>query len=168
MQHVNIIYSRPYEEVREACHAVKTSYPERDKWARILAANLPAWDKVVLIPVPGHEGYPSYTHALCCGMAITYPPQGMKMQIFAAVTCEPRESLCSLKEAGEPLPDELRFDTEPADLQKLHSLISLGYKPIVIDNVIDTGRTAKAMQEALGVPCAFMCIGATGRHLQNP
>lgn len=150
---LNIIYSRPYEEVREPCHAVKTSYPERDRWARILAANLPAWDKVVLIPVPGHEGYPSYTHALCCGMAITYPPRGMKMQIFTAVTCEPRESLCSLKKAGEPLPDELRFDIEPADLQKFHSLLSLGYKPIVIDNVIDTGRQGHPAWPWRSVPC---------------
>lgn len=159
---LDIRFHYPYVITREACQKIKTDPYVQAAFARILQKELPKEGKFLLLPVPAHTGKPTYTSVVATRMEVTNWNPHVKLKVFNETTCKPRESLCILKRAGEPLPDAIEFHIDDDGRKSINDLVAQGYQPVVIDNVIDTGRTAMAMQEAVGHPCWFMCLGLTG------
>ena len=159
---LDIIYSKIYADVETICKRVKEERLFADEVGAELAEFVP--NHSVLIPTPSHLGYPTYTYIMAVSAAYEARKQGKKVLVFPEVKCWPRESLCAIKQAGGQLPAEIEFSVGVFDRMKLTDLLSYDYIPIVLDNVIDTGMTAKAMQKAVGAPCKFMCIGTTERY----
>ena len=92
----------------------------------------------VLVPIPGRHGTPDQTMQLCRDIAsYTHLP------ILDALRGNERESQYEAKYKGRSLTEEQlgyrRIATVP-----------IGRAPYLIDNVVDTGTTAKAAVKALG------------------
>lgn len=107
-----------------------------DYAARQMAKLLPK--NAVLIPIPGRHGTPDQTMQLCRDIAkYTHLP------IIDALRGNDRESQYEAKYKGKSLTEEqLGF--------RKTSLLPSNRVPYLIDNVVDTGTTAKAAVKALG------------------
>ena len=161
---LDIRFYYPYAITREACEKIKKDPYVQASFARILQKELPKEGKFLLLPMPSHTGHPSYTSGVACHMEATNRNSNVEIVVFHEITCEPRESLYVLKRAGGQLPDAIEFHIDAAGRRSIDALVSQGYQPVVIDNVIDSGRTALAVQKAVGHPCWFMCLGLTGHY----
>jgi predicted amidophosphoribosyltransferase len=107
-----------------------------DYAARQMSKLLPK--NAVLVPIPGRHGTPDQTLKLCRNIAsYTHLP------ILDALRGKDRESQYEAKYKGRSLTEEQlgyrRIATMPT-----------GRIPYLIDNVVDTGTTAKAAVKALG------------------
>lgn len=127
-----------YEGINQwVAHKLKEGDAEVfDYAARQMAKLLPK--KAVLVPIPGRHGTPDQTMRLCRDIAsYTHLP------IIDALRGNDRESQYEAKYKGRSLTEEqLGFN-------KVTSLPS-DRVPYLIDNVVDTGTTAKAAVKALG------------------
>lgn len=127
-----------YEGINQwVAHKLKEGDAEVfDYAARQMAKLLPK--NAVLVPIPGRHGTPDQTMRLCRDIAsYTHLP------IIDALRGNDRESQYEAKYKGRSLTEEqLGFNkvtTLPSDRV-----------PYLIDNVVDTGTTAKAAVKALG------------------
>lgn len=128
---------RYYEnDNRSIAHAIKDGDPSAiqiaaDRMSKLLPSN------AVLCPVPGRKGFPDQTRQLARAISeLTGAP------VICALYGIERESNYDAKQKGRPLlPVDMGFQ-QVRDLPK-------GKIPIIIDNVVDTGTTAKAAVEAL-------------------
>ena len=127
-----------YEGINQwVAHKLKEGDAEVfDYAARQMAKLLPK--NAVLVPIPGRHGTPDQTMRLCRDIAsYTHLP------IIDALRGNDRESQYEAKYKGRSLTEEqLGFN-------KVTSLPS-DRVPYLIDNVVDTGTTAKAAVKALG------------------
>lgn len=127
-----------YEGINQwVAHKLKEGDAEVfDYAARQMAKLLPK--NAVLVPIPGRHGTPDQTMRLCRDIAsYTHLP------IIDALRGNDRESQYEAKYKGRSLTEEqLGFN-------KVTSLPS-DRIPYLIDNVVDTGTTAKAAVKALG------------------
>ena len=166
MRQLNVIGAIPYKFCKEFCHLLKQGYgPAIKTAARILVQHLP--DKSVLIPVPGHTGIPGYTFDMANDIA------GRKKGVIFMdfLQCLPHESLCEMKSAGLPI-ESLDFvvNVNQSEIPRLKGLIERGYAVVLIDNVVDTGKTACACIDAIhhavnkDIEIFIMAIGDTGVH----
>ena len=127
-------------EMQSLAHRLKD---ENDTEAVNLAAEkiVPVLPDVyaALVPAPGHEGYATHTLRLANKIS-----ELTGLPVVDALRGEPRESQYDHKKAtGKPLnAEELRI-FKVAEIPH-------PYMPIVIDNVVHTGNTAKACVKALG------------------
>ena len=164
---LTVIGARPYEDVRFLCRRVKSEWTAAlsKKDIRILHRPLPS--KCVLIPVPGHLGTATYTRDIA---EVLSQRTGFPMKDTVVLDClegTPRESLCERKHAGETIGDinvSFRIKSK-ACKDTLRELVEKGYEPILFDNVVDTGTTAKAAMDALGQTCRVLAIGDTDTPL---
>lgn len=175
---VNIIGARPYAAVREACHRLKNygeralgaptrqaffeMFPLRVDELRPLVEAVPP--HAMLIPVPGHLGAATYTKALAWAVLALCP----KKKVFVCDCLEgpQRESLCTLKQKGIPTDDvPVVFRVKEGLMNVLGDISSLMERnvPVIVDNVVDSGRTAKAAMKALGFDCPVLAVGNTGQ-----
>ena len=107
-----------------------------DYAARQMAKLLPK--NAVLIPIPGRHGTPDQTMQLCRNIAsYTHLP------IIDAIRGNDRESQYEAKYKGRSL-------TEEQLGYRRIATIPTGQIPYLIDNVVDTGTTAKAAVKAIG------------------
>lgn len=107
-----------------------------DYAARQMVKLLPK--NAVLIPIPGRHGTPDQTMKLCKNIAsYTHLP------ILDALRGNERESQYEAKYKG-------RYLTEEQLGYRRIATIPTGRIPYLIDNVVDTGTTAKAAVKALG------------------
>ena len=127
-----------YEGINQwVAHKLKEGDAEVfDYAARQMAKLLPK--NAVLVPIPGRHGTPEQTMQLCRDIAsYTHLP------ILDALRGNERESQYEAKYKGRSLTEEQlgyrRIATVP-----------IGRAPYLIDNVVDTGTTAKAAVKALG------------------
>ena len=127
-----------YEGINQwVAHKLKEGDAEVfDYAARQMAKLLPK--NAVLVPIPGRHGTPDQTMQLCRDIAsYTHLP------ILDALRGNERESQYEAKYKGRSLTEEQlgyrRIATVP-----------IGRAPYLIDNVVDTGTTAKAAVKALG------------------
>ena len=127
-----------YEGINQwVAHKLKEGDAEVfDYAARQMAKLLPK--NAVLVPIPGRHGTPDQTMQLCRDIAsYTHLP------ILDALRGNERESQYEAKYKGRSLTEEQlgyrRIATVPT-----------GRAPYLIDNVVDTGTTAKAAVKALG------------------
>lgn len=164
---MQLIYSNPYGEVRDLCHAVKTpggflDIP-RSMLYQIVSAVGEKGRRTVLIPIPGHDGTPDYTLDIC--ISIRNYARWKDIRIIDALRGRKRESLCDLKHQGKDIADvkvAFHLNDKEIDAEQVATL-SRSYDIVLVDNVIDSGRTAAAAEKALGVPCKLITIGTTGQ-----
>lgn len=160
---LQVIYSNPYEEVRWICQGVKNNHHGTpiEKVDEICAA-LPK--DSILIPIPGHQGIP--THAAALAEDVIRRSTRFHKTVISfpnLLTAEPRESLCEAKHEGKDITTiPVTYGCREDHLKELKEYVSRGYAPVLIDNVIDTGTTLRAAQEAVGMPCLATSIGNTG------
>lgn len=161
-----LIYSNPYDEVRDLCHAVK----EQDGWLaipkRILNQAISALGhKTILIPIPGHLGNAESNLDICYAIRNKAPQKDIR--VIDALRGQPRESLCEYKQHGEePNTIDIVFQfndsSDGIDAEGI-ALLAKTFDIVLVDNVIDSGRTAEAAQKALELPCKLITLGSTGQ-----
>ena len=121
------------------CHKLKENDPQAIEYcARQLARMLP--ENAVIVPIPGHYGYAVQT--LYLARAISEQSNG-NIPVANVLKGINRLSNYQAKKDGQPLSaEELGF----------HQVRTLpkGKVPYLLDNVVDTGTTAKAAVKALG------------------
>lgn len=160
---IKLLYSNPYEEVRDLCHAVKTPGGFLDVPKKIyFQAGSALGRRTVLVPVPGHDGTPNHTLDMCISIRNNNPWKDIR--IVDALRGHKRPSLCEIKQqGGDPNDIKVAFhvnlnEIEPDQVKTLAKSFDI----VLVDNVVDSGRTALAAQKAIGVPCGLITIGSTG------
>jgi len=121
------------------CHKLKENDPRAITYcARQLVKMLP--ENAVVVPIPGHHGFALQT--LYLAKAISEQTDGI-IPVANVLKGNSRTSNYQAKKAGHPLTSsELGFPKiAPLPKDKV---------PYLLDNVVDTGATAKAAVKALG------------------
>lgn len=160
---IRVICARPYEEVRAVCHTVKTEPSAAQAAAAIMAGDLP--DTCVLIPVPSHEGQPGHALTLATFLAIEGRKMGKTVHVRPYLVGNRHRSLCEVKhEGGDPSAVRMtfRFRNPVSDRRDLETLTEIGVQPVIVDNVVDTGKTVREALRALGTNAPVAAIGDTG------
>lgn len=162
-----IISASDYESVRDLCHDVKSGLkPAIEQAAKMLAPLVPL-GKTVLVPVPGHEGAASHTLDLAYAIEKEVRRSGVDATVFDCLVCDPHESLCEIKrKGGDPSGIELnvRFRDQGGE-DIFNKAFRDGYRVVLVDNVVDTGKTARACMDVVD-DCDILCIGNTLRDTQ--
>lgn len=141
-----IHYAGSYKEMRTVCRKVKEGdLKSLDMAAEALSLILP--ENSVLVPMPGRYGYAAYTLMLAIRIAIK---RGFEVE--NCLRGEVREGLCEMKKDGKK-PKEPKFRKQYRPTK--------GKRHILIDNVYDTGMTARAAEKAMGKKCEIAVIGIT-------
>lgn len=178
-----LLYSKPYYNDAEGadprsgdtyryCQLVKKKIAH---WFPIAflaeyAHNLPL--ECILIPVPGHSGYTGPNLDLCNTLRKA-AGVSRDIRVIDALRCDPHESLCEAKRQGKDTAGiDIRMhinakQTSREDLQMLNKTIQI----VLVDNVMDTGRTLRAAAEALGLEDILaITLGYTGNDegIYNP
>lgn len=137
----------PYDEVRTLAHDIKegdtTAIKEAARRMAGIINAMPDKEKVILVPMPSHEGHATYTKALADETA-----RLTGSRTADCLHATPHPSLYDLKKSRgiKKLPSpQLRLDESAATKETLQDRI-----PVIIDNVLDTGTTAVAAARAFG------------------
>ena len=137
----------PYDKVRALAHGIKEGDTAAIKEAARRMAGIinamPDKEKVILIPMPSHEGHATYTKALADETA-----RLTGSRTADCLHATPHPSLYDLKKSRgiERLPSpQFRLDESATAKETLQDRI-----PVIIDNVLDTGTTAVAAARAFG------------------
>lgn len=134
------------------------------------AHNLPL--KCILIPVPGHRGGAKANLDLCHALKKA-ADLSRDVRTIDALRCNPHESLCEAKRQGKDTAGiDIRMhinakETSREDLQMLNKTFQI----VLVDNVMDTGRTLRAAAEAIGLEdVKAITLGYTGNDegIYNP
>ena len=121
------------------CHKLKENDPQAITYcARQLVKMLP--ENAVVVPIPGHHGFALKT--LYLARAINEQSGGI-IPVANVLKGNSRMSNYQAKKEGSLLPAEELGFRQVAPLPK-------GKVPYLLDNVVDTGTTAKAAINALG------------------
>ena len=121
------------------CHKLKENDPRAITYcARQLVKMLP--ENAVVVPIPGHHGFALQT--LYLARAINEQSGGI-IPVANVLKGNSRMSNYQAKKEGSLLPAEELGFRQVAPLPK-------GKVPYLLDNVVDTGTTAKAAINALG------------------
>jgi len=121
------------------CHKLKENDPQAITYcARQLVKMLP--ENAVVVPIPGHHGFALQT--LYLARAINEQSGGI-IPVANVLKGNSRMSNYQAKKEGSLLPAEELGFRQVAPLPK-------GKVPYLLDNVVDTGTTAKAAINALG------------------
>lgn len=141
-----------YKEMKKTCRKMKEGNMEQlEKAAEKLAEILPS--ESVLVPMPGRFGYAAYTLMLAIRIAMK---GGFRIE--NCLKGEVRDGLCEMKRAGMK-------PTEPVFRKRFKP--TKGARHVLIDNVYDTGMTARAAQKAMGKKCEIAVIGITKADKQK-
>ena len=149
---LNIIFSKPYNEVREQCHLLKTGETKGiEDFLQEIENSLPV--KTVLVPMPQSSGRAEYTLSLASRIAL-YVNALHNDKTVIVLNClngKIRDSVCGRKTIGLPF-DDIEFGFAYMDGMKARvaKFREEGWKIILVDNVVDTGTTARHALEALG------------------
>lgn len=164
---IKVLGSRPYydPDIRALCHAVK----DGDRAAIYKTAAMLApyvRNGSILVPVPNHDGRAGYTLELAKAIREKLPRKDIT--VLDALKGLPHPSLCEMKHAGLSL-SSVDYGFEYAGRRERMFLKnyngSNGHPVFLVDNVIDTGRTAHAAYAALGLPeTRLLALGNTFRN----
>lgn len=125
-----------YSKFRKLAHGLKQNTPEiieeaTEKMESAVKA-LPNYQYGILVPVPSHEGRATYTLQVAKNLS-----ERLGLPVADILKCQPHEMLYSSKKEGMDMQQvELNF-TKSGELPS--SKI-----PILVDNVLDTGKTLTA------------------------
>lgn len=166
MQPLTILGAHPYEEVRELCHAVKgcrhSNTPAIIRAAMLLVE---AIDRpTVLVPVPSHTGFATDMFALAGAVCVEAAKRGVPCEVADVLACRPHPSLCDEKhKEGGGHPEDIRIVMYLMGGEKSMERLA-GKYILLVDNVVDTGKTARAALSALPTANGILAIGDTGKH----
>ena len=161
---IRIIGARNYDEVRDDCHAVKTAAPGDEVFARSARGIAEAIDRnCVLVPIPSHTGRATDTLTLAKAIRDALAEKGLRAPVIDGLECDPHESLCELKHRDGGDPDKTEIRTRVRELS-LYEYLMDNTPVYLVDNVVDTGKTARAALRVLPAD-GIIAIGTTGRHL---
>ena len=143
---IRVLGARPYPEVRALCHAVKASDPAALRLAAVqLAGGLPGG--CVLIPVPGRSGVPGYTLRLSELIRDEMSLLGKSASVEDAIRTNPHPSLNEAKHKGIPpadIPITAAWKDGRTERRIARLITEKGALPVLVDNVVDTGHTARS------------------------
>lgn len=165
---ITIAGARPYAEVRKDCHAVKQSRTVKDRTltrcARRIAASLPEGEWF-LVPAPSHRGKAEDSLLLATAIATEYNRLHDGFAVVCNILeCEPHPSLCDEKHAGRDV-SCVDIRVRLKDVPVAYALSLRTDLPAwLVDNVVDTGRTARACMRALPPLRGVIAVGDTGAH----
>lgn len=166
MQPLTILGAHPYEEVRELCHAVKgcrhSNTPAIIRAAMLLVE---AIDRpTVLVPVPSHTGFATDMFALAGAVCVEAAKRGIPCEVANVLACRPHPSLCDEKhKEGGGHPEDIRIVMYQTGDGAARDRLA-GKYVLLVDNVVDTGNTARAALAALPAASGILAIGDSGRH----
>ena len=168
METLNIIGARPYEEVREDCHALKAGITSRNPvMVRCATRIAPAIRRAFLIPVPSHHGPATDTLQLTLAIADEINRAGGTALVADVLEADPHASLCEAKHTpgADPSAIEVRVHLRQVPVA---NIIRKGPKiPVyLVDNVVDTGRTARACMAAVRTD-GILAVGDTGAWMND-
>ncbi|MBQ8082602.1 MAG: hypothetical protein IJ241_00310 [Clostridia bacterium] len=155
---MRIIGAQPYETIRELCHAIKDGNEEAiHEAAEYLARQVP--ENALLVPVPGRWGLATNTLLLSRETAILAQKKVTYANILKGNI---RNSLYELKKAGQDISTiRLGIRRIPNSETILSQAQEDGRPIILVDNVVDTGTTAKACLKV--IPDAdLLAVGDAG------
>lgn len=143
---MKIICMGEYRTYKALCRKVKEGDVESiELAAQTLSSLIP--EGSILVPIPGRFGYATYTLLL----AIRTAKKG-EFRIENCLRGEVRDGLCEMKKEGKKPKEPIFWKKyRPAKRGKI----------VLIDNVYDTGMTARAAKKALGRKCDIAVIGKT-------
>lgn len=166
---IQIIGARPYEEVRDLCHEIKkiTSARETIECADYIASKMHKAD-TVLIPIPSHSGKPTHSKRLAEAIQYSFMKIGKGYcYVIDILRSEPHESLCKAKQTDKNIDDiTLKINSELTP-EQIKQQLSTNVHYYLVDNVVDTGKTARACLDALPFVDGIITVGNTGRWLPN-
>lgn len=170
---IRVLGAEPYEKVRELCHKKDMDAMELvevigDRFHPYLP------EKSVLVPVPGHEGYATHSVRMCAAILVATAKANQAdsavkkyTTLCDCLSCVPHPSLCVMKHRGEDISRvevEVQWKNE-LEKELFNSYVRDGLVPILVDNVVDTGKTVRSCMRRLGVgPVQVIAIGSTGRQ----
>lgn len=166
---MELIYSNPYhstptDEIRGLCYRVKEEFGWRSIPKNVLYQMASALGpKTVLVPVPGHGGRAGYTMDIC--FALSNYATWKDIRIVDALIGNAHPSLCKIKHDGgetSDIPVVFTLNGDEINAEQVKTL-SEKFDVVLLDNVIDSGRTAREAKKALGVSCKLITIGTTGQ-----
>ncbi len=170
-QLLKIIGALPYEQVRDDCHRVKTWTPESETIIRFhanrIAQLLP--DNPLLIPAPSHTGRPTHSFLLAQYIGAVLRRMGKINGFFNPLCCKPRQSFCELKHQGTDISGldcGFYFMDPEKDFNSIDRERKAGFNIVIVDNVVDTGKTARAILKLTG-DAYIAAIGDTGNWKQS-
>lgn len=120
--------------VRQICHLAKQGCSSAVNMMALELSLLINDDNALLVPIPSHYGYSTYTLEIVKRSGLPYAD---------ILRCQPHESVYSMKKSGVT---DIR-------LKMFASNIPEGKNIYLVDNVYGTGATARAAMDALGVEC---------------
>jgi len=145
-----------YLNVRSLAHQVKEGRKDAIEKAAIemakVAVKIPNYQDYRLVPMPGHEGKPTYTLDLALELA----------SLTANYVCDFLRST-----PGDTLYEQKRkngIEGLRPDAFETLGHFSLDYRPIFIDNVLDTGTTAMSAFKAVGGDAILLTLGSTTNY----
>ncbi len=144
-----------YIPVRTLAHSIKDGNSESIMRAAVYMAHfvsLIADEKSVLIPMPGRKGTADYTMRLA--------------ERISELTGVAYADILRSKPHMPQYYRKLRYGVRGMSLLSffLNADLPCGCRPILIDNVLDTGTTAMSALRALGVPADLVVIGNTENY----
>lgn len=162
---LNLVFSKKYTEVRDLCYEIKRGDTSViNPFLNEIAEALP--NKSLLIPMPQSSGKAEYTKKMALAIAEHCNNLGTdKTAVVLDGLCGyVHDSVCGRKTKGEPFDDiEFGFVYRDRADKRVKALVELGWEVILIDNVVDTGTTARAAIAALNIDkVSVLAIGDTG------
>ena len=148
----SVLGGLPYTDpgVRERSLAVRDGVFDQADIAR-LADALP--ERTVLVPVPSRTGSPTWSFKMARLLAAQARALGKQAYVRPLVAGAQRESLHEAKHSGRSTAGILlgfHFVHPVHDARELDNLRHLGCRVVVVDNVVDTGRTFDEMKAVVG------------------
>ena len=155
--HLKAVALGDYADVRALAHGVKDGNPVALEVAakaisRVILA-MPESRNAVLVPMPGHDGNRG-------GMARL----ARMVSELSGVGYSPDYLMASSHDSLYTWKKEHPDKALPELLMAEGSDVPQGKKPILLDNVLDTGHTAWAALEAMSQEPVMVVVGATGNH----
>lgn len=169
MEQLIIIGARPYEEVCEDCHALKGGLSPFDdvvtRNAEGVVERMPDLGDIVLVPVPSHHGTTVATYALAWAVARLYNSRQGKAHasVLDCLECIPHVSLCEAKHEGMD-PSEISIEVKLRGVIDIERLRGDSRRVLLVDNVVDTGATARACMEVVPAE-GIIAVGDTGNRM---
>jgi len=150
-----------YGSVRALAHGVKDGDIDAiDQASLIMMKYVPV--NSVLIPIPSHNGYATYTLKLANFIA-----KRTKSKVLDILSSKPREMLYKQKKMGVDV-SKINLEFQVVNDDNVKNMLQSARNVILIDNVIDSGATYEQAKDVIkqvyGVDAWLLTLGA----VENP